>query len=188
VIKQNLIIYKFVLLYHILKELNLDLNYKIIFADTKISLNDKLINDNNSLVITNTKHMDIGDHFVLENTPINIFKIIEKINIEFLKIKFGSQSKIKIKNYTIDLNSREIIKNNNKKLKLTEREIDIIIYLFNSEKPVSIQELQHKVWSYNTDIETHTVETHIYRLRKKFLISFNDKEFIISKNSGYQIK
>lgn len=187
-IKQNLIIYKFDLLYHILKELDLELNYKIIFADTKISLNDKLTNDNNSLVITNTKHIDIGNHFVLENTPINLFKIIEKINIEFLKIKFGSQSKMKIKSYTIDLNSREIIKNNNKKLKMTEREINIIIYLFKSEKPVSIEELQNKVWSYNNDIETHTVETHIYRLRKKILNNFDDKKFIISKNNGYQIK
>ena len=96
-IKQNLIIYKFDLLYHILKELDLELNYKIIFADTKTSLNDKLIKSDNSLVITNTKHLDIGNHFVLENTPINFFKIIEKINIEFLKIKFGSQSKMKIK-------------------------------------------------------------------------------------------
>jgi hypothetical protein len=188
VIKQNLIIYKFDLLYHILKELDLELNYKIIFADTKISLNDRLIKSDNSLVITNTKHLDIGKHFVLENTPINFFKIIEKINIEFLKIKFGSQSKMRIKSYTIDLNSREIIKNNNKKLKMTEREIDIIIYLFKSEKPVSIEELQNKVWSYNSDMETHTVETHIYRLRKKILNNFDDKKFIISKNNGYQIK
>jgi len=76
----------------------------------------------------------------------------------------------------------------NTKLKLTEKEINIINYLSKSNKPVSIDELQKKVWSYQSDIETHTVETHIYRLRKKILNSFNDNEFIISKKNGYQIK
>ena len=76
----------------------------------------------------------------------------------------------------------------NKKLKLTEKEINTITYLSKSEKPVSIDELQEKVWSYQSDIETHTVETHIYRLRKKILNTFNDKDFIISEKNGYQIK
>ena len=77
---------------------------------------------------------------------------------------------------------------NNIKLKLTEKEINTIIYLSKSNKPVSIDELQKKVWSYQSDIESHTVETHIYRLRKKFLSTFNDEEFIVSKRNGYQIK
>ena len=80
------------------------------------------------------------------------------------------------------------MKTNNTKLKLTEKEINTINYLSKSNKPVSIDELQKKVWSYQSDIETHTVETHIYRLRKKILNSFNDNEFIISKKNGYQIK
>ena len=57
-----------------------------------------------------------------------------------------------------------------------------------SKKPVSIDILQEKVWSYQSDIETHTVETHVYRLRKKISNTFNDKEFIVSKKNGYQIK
>ena len=77
---------------------------------------------------------------------------------------------------------------NNTKLKLTEKEINTVIYLSKLNKPISIEELQEKVWSYQTDLETHTVETHIYRLRKKILNTFNDKEFIISKKNGYQIK
>ena len=77
---------------------------------------------------------------------------------------------------------------NGTKLKLTEKEINTITYLSKSKKPVSIDELQAKVWSYQPDIETHTVETHIYRLRKKILKTFNDNEFIISKKNGYQIK
>jgi len=187
VITQNLIIYKFNSLYHILEELGLDLNFKITFAETKNSLKDKVINDNNSLIITNTEHGDIGNHFILDDSPINIFKLVEKINIEFLKLQFNNQSQIKVKNYNINLNSREMIKNNTK-LKLTEKEINTINYLSKSNKPVSIDELQSNVWSYQSVVETHTVETHIYRLRKKILISFNDKEFIISKKNGYQIK
>ena len=185
--KQNLIIYKFKSLYHILVELDLDLNFKITSADTKDSLDDKLIYHNNSLIITNSKYIDIGNHFVLENSPINISKLIEKINIEFLKLQFNNQSQMKINQYIIDLNSREMLMNNTK-LKLTEKEINTIVYLSKSNNPVSINELQKKVWSYQSDIETHTVETHIYRLRKKIISTFNDEKFIVSKKNGYQIK
>ena len=184
---QNLIIFKFVELYHILDEVSLDLNLKITFIDNESSLKEKVKNLSNYLVISNTKFSYISNQYVLDNLPINIFKLIEKINIEFLKIQFNSQSEVKVNNYTIDLNSREMqIKNT--KLKLTEKEINTITYLSKSNKPVSIDELQEKVWSYQSDIETHTVETHIYRLRKKILKTFNDNEFIISEKNGYQIK
>ena len=139
------------------------------------------------MVISNKQYSNIVNQFVLDNTPINIFKLVEKINIEFLKIKFNSQSDVKVKNYNIDLNSREMQKNNTK-LRLTEKEINTISYLSKSNKAISIEELQEMVWSYQSDIETHTVETHIYRLRKKILETFNDSEFIISKKNGYQIK
>ena len=184
---QNLIIYKFNVLYHILEELGLDLNIKVTFVDTENSLNETLKKLNNYLIISNKKHLDINNQFILDNTPINIFKLVEKINIEFLKIQFSSQSEFKVKDYIIDLNSREMIINNIK-LRLTEKEIKTIIYLSKSNKPISIDELQEKVWSYQSDIETHTVETHIYRLRKKILSTFNDNEFIISEKNGYQIK
>ena len=75
----------------------------------------------------------------------------------------------------------------NNKLKLTEKESNIIIYLSKFDKPIGIDELQLKVWGYQSELETHTVETHIYRLRKKILKTFNDKNFIISKKNGYQI-
>ena len=184
---QNLIIYKINLLYHIFEELGLDLNFKITLVDSEISLKEKLQNQNNHLIISNKKYLDIGNQFVLDNLPINIFKLIEKINIEFLKIQFNSQSEVKINQYIIDLNSREMLMNNTK-LKLTEKEINIISYLSKSNNPVGINELQEKVWSYQFDIETHTVETHIYRLRKKISNTFNDKDFIVSKKNGYQIK
>ena len=183
---QNLIIYKFTSLYQILEELSLDLNFKIAFAGTEISLNNKVKNHENYLIISNKKYLDISNYLVLDNTPINIFKLVEKINIEFLKLQFNSQSEVKLKNYTINLNSREILIKNTK-LKLTEKEINTIIFLSKSKKPVSVSELQKKVWSYQSDIETHTVETHIYRLRKKISKAFNDKQFIISEKNGYLI-
>ena len=184
---QNLIIYKFISLYHILEELSLDLKFKIVFTDSKNSLKEEIENHYNYLIISSRKYPDISNQFVLENKPIKIFKLIEKINIEFLKVQFCSQSQVKVKTYTIDLNSREMLIHDTK-LKLTEKEINTIIYLSKLNKPVSVDELQEKVWSYQSGIETHTVETHIYRLRKKILSTFNDKEFIISKKNGYQIK
>ncbi len=184
---QNLIIYKFNTLYHILEELTLDLNFNITFADSENSLNEKLRNHNTCVIISNKKHSCISNQLVLDDIPINIFKLIEKINIKFLKLQFNTQSEIKVNNYVIDLNSREMLKNN-KKLKLTEKEINTINYLLQSNNPVSINELQEKVWSYQSDIETHTVETHIYRLRKKIVNIFDDNEFILSKKDGYQIK
>ena len=184
---QNLIIYKFTSLYQILEELGLELNFKIAFADSENSLNEKVQSNNNYLVISNKKYPDISNQFVLENIPINIYKLVEQINIQFLKLQFNNQSHVKVNNYTINLNSREMVANNIK-LKLTEKEINTITYLCKSDKPISINELQEKVWSYQSDIETHTVETHIYRLRKKILNTFNDKDFIISEKNGYQIK
>ena len=184
---QNLIIYKFTSLFQILEELDLDLNFNVTFVDSEKSLKDKVKNLNNYLIISNKKYLDIDNQFVVDTTPFKIFQLVEKMNIEFLKLQFNSQSEVKINNYTINLNSREMLKNITK-LKLTEKEINTISYLSKSNKPVSIDELQEKVWSYQSDIETHTVETHIYRLRKKILSTFNNNEFIISKKDGYQIK
>ena len=184
---QNLIIYKFNVLYYILEELGSDINFEVFLIDNENSLNKKIKDLKNFLIISNKKHLDIDNQFVLNNIPIKIFKLVEKINIEFLKIQFSNQSELKISKYIINLNSREMSKNNIN-LKLTEKEINTIIYLSKSNAPVSVNELEEQVWSYRSNIETHTVETHIYRLRKKIISAFNDNEFIISKKNGYQIK
>ena len=80
------------------------------------------------------------------------------------------------------------MKNQKYILKLTEKEISSIIFLYKAKKPVKVNELQLKVWGYQSDLETHTVETHIYRLRKKILNKFKDNNFIVSTADGYQIK
>ena len=184
---QNLIIYDYNLLYTIFEELNLDLNFKIIEVKTEDQLKDLIKDKINYLIITKKKNLKIENKFILENPPIKIFKLIEKINIDFIRKQFNNQSKIIINNYTINLNSKEMNRSNIK-LKLTEKEVKTIIYLSKTDKTVSINELQKEVWDYQSDLETHTVETHIYRLRKKILNSFNDDCFIISKKNGYQIQ
>ena len=113
--------------------------------------------------------------------------MIEKINIQLIKQRYNYQSKVFLKNYVLDINSREIIKEN-KRLKLTEREIDTILFLANKIKPQNIKTLLSEVWGYMPGIETHTVETHIYRLRKKIVDTFNDNDFIVSHDDGYLIK
>ena len=84
------------------------------------------------------------------------------------------------------MNSRELSLGD-QRLKLTEKETNIIIFLFKSKKPVGVNQLQNEVWSYQSDLETHTVETHIYRLRKKIYKKFSDNNFIISEKDGYKI-
>ena len=183
---QYLVIYKFNALFQILEELDLDLNFEIIQETNQNSLNNKIKNLNNYLIILNNVDLNVQNKIIIDYFPINIFKLIEKINIEFLKLQFNNQSQIHLNSYILNLNSREILKNN-KKLKLTEKEINTIVYLSKSNKPVSINDLQENVWKYHSDLETHTVETHIYRLRKKISDIFDDKEFIQSKKNGYQI-
>ena len=183
---QKLIIFKFNSLFHILEEINLELNFKIINIESEKLLNSEIESLNNYIIISNQKNLTMNNQILLSNLPMRISKLLEKVNIGFLKLHFNNQSRVKIKNYTIDLNSRQMLLKD-MKLKLTEKEINTITYLAKVNKPVSIDELQENVWSYQSDAETHTVETHIYRLRKKISNLFNDNKFIISKKNGYQI-
>jgi hypothetical protein len=183
---QNLIIFNFKSLYVILKELEEHLNFKIIESLNIKNLNDKIKDSKNYLIICQKKVNNIDNQFVLDSVPIKISKLIEKINIQSLKFQFNEKSEFKIDKYKIDLNSRELIGKNNK-LKLTEKEVNIIVYLSKSVKSVSIDQLQFDVWGYSSTLETHTVETHIYRLRKKIFKKFNDNNFILSQKNGYKI-
>jgi hypothetical protein len=186
---QYLIIYQFSSLYEVLKETEFDFNFKIIKVLNDKSLNNEIKDPNKKyLIITKEKLLNFKNQYVLNDLPIKLIKLIEKFNIEFLKQQFNNQSDIKIGKYKININSREIILTNKLKLKLTEKEINTILYLSDAGKIVSINELQTNVWAYQSDLETHTVETHIYRLRKKFSQFFNDDTFIISKKNGYQIE
>ena len=185
--KQNLIIFKYNTFYNIMKELEENLNLKIFEAPNEKILNKIKDDLRNYLIITSKKINNVNNQFILDKTPTKLNNLIEKFNIQFLKVNFIEKSELNIGKYKIDLNSRELISINNV-LKLTEKETNIIIHLFKSNNAVGIDQLQSEVWQYHSNLETHTVETHIYRLRKKILKTFNDNEFIISKKNGYQIK
>ncbi len=180
-----LIIYQNEILFNILNELYAE-EIKIIFLDANNSNKLEPNEIDNSLVITDNENLKFKNRLVIEDFPLSIKKIIELININFLKIKFKTQSKIKIGSYILDLNSRELYLGK-EKLFLTERESNLIIFLNNSSIPKNISELQKKVWGHSSDLETHTVETHIYRLRKKIRDTFDDQNFIISTKDGYKI-
>ena len=102
---QNLLIYKYNSLYQILKEIDFDFNFKVNFIDNENFLNEKIINLDNYLILSNKKYFNLSNFIVLNNLPISILKLIEKINIEFLRLQFSNQSEVKINDYTIDLNS-----------------------------------------------------------------------------------
>jgi len=183
---KKLIIYDFKELFKILYEIKKELNYEIIEISAENPLNISLNKKNDHLVIVKKLVKNLNNQILIATLPIKLSKLIEKLNIEFLKRNFHSQSELKIQKYNLDINSRELIFKE-KKIKLTEKESNIILYISNSIKPVSIQDLQLNVWGYHSDLETHTVETHVYRLRKKILATFDDNDFIKSKKNGYQI-
>ena len=197
-IKQKIHIINCKVLYDILIEIKNNLSFDLIhYTDEKEILNklefDKsnvekslfLIKKNNNYLNNNLK-IDKRQIIQILDIPVNIYSLVEKINIHLIKLRYDYQSKVIIKKYTLDLNSREINKNN-KKLKLTEKEIDTILFLYNKKTPQSVKILLSEVWGYLNDVETHTVETHIHRLRKKIKDQFNDENFIISYNEGYKI-
>ena len=180
------------ILYEIKKELNFDLIFHDDFDKQKIISIDKENFKNiiflviNNLKINSKEQIESSRILNLEKLPIKILKLIEKINIFFLRVNFKSQSNIFIKNYEFNLNSRTISKDK-KFLKLTEKEMLFILFLFNAKNPKNVNDLQKEVWNQKLTLETHTVETHIYRVRKKFLNVFNDKSFILSGKLGYSI-
>ena len=182
---KKLIIFRYKELFKILEEIKEIFEFKLGYYEKERELvnleNDKL---NDYLVITKKKLSNLKKQIVIDKLPININELIQILNINFLKSKFTEQSKIDLGRYYLDLNSR-ILNQNKKKLELTEKESSILIFLKQSKNPVKIHQLQEKVWGYNSVLETHTVETHIYRLRKKINDKFYDNEFIISDKKGY---
>jgi len=213
--KQNINIIGIPILYNILEEIKDNLSFKVVNFNSTANflkfLNENKLDKKNFFIITSinnkdfflekyffnvkniffmspkNKKIDIENNYNIFKYPVDIYNLIEKINIQLIKYKYNFQSKIKVKNYSLDLNSRIISKDDNI-LKLTEREMDIIIFLNDSNLPQKINVLQDQVWGYSSELETHTVETHIYRLRKKIYDSFKDQHFIISTDTGYFIE
>ena len=183
---QNLIIYDFPILYEIFTEIEENLNFKLINISKDNFSKTQLEQLGDFLVISNKNFSNFEDQIIIENYPIELLKLIENINVRFLKKKYNQQSDIIIGVYNLNLNSRKIFYKD-RSLDLTEKEIHIITFLKDQKKPVKVSLLQSEVWGHNSELETHTVETHIYRLRKKISDKFNNDDFIKSLKLGYVI-
>ena len=193
--KQNIFLISFDSLYEIFNEIKENLSFKITNFKNETDLVKAInLDKKNFLIILKpsqkflqNENISIKNILHINNLPMSIDKLIETINIQWIKSKFNYQSKVNIKSYELNLNSKIFCKND-VFLKLTEKEIEIILYLNSDSVKKNVLDLQKNLWGYSSDIETHTVETHIYRLRKKINDKFKDKNFISSDINGYFIK
>ncbi len=194
--KQTIHIIDFEILYNIFDEIKDYLEFQIFhYKNEENFLNTNNLNLNDSLILVKSNKKDFLNNdkidkkkiFSISKYPITIDKLVELLNVNLIKQKYNYQSNIDINNYALDLNSRTITKHK-EILKLTQKEIDIILFLNDYDKPQRVNVLQNKVWGYSLELETHTVETHIYRLRKKINDKFKDNNFILSNDDGYFVK
>ena len=194
-IKQNIFIINYNRLYEILDEIKENLSFNIIkYNNEEEFIKNCTIDIKNSLFISKSKQklllnkkLNEKNFLNLNNFPLRLYKLVELINIHLIKIKFNHQSKIDIKGYELNLNSKFFIKGD-LSLKLTEKEIEVILYLNETRAKHDVLDLQKNIWGYSSEMETHTVETHIYRLRKKISNKFSDENFIITDQNGYFIE
>ena len=184
--KSKIILYDCLDIYKILDEIKDIINFDVEHVSKEVELSSLLKDLDTYLLITKKHKKEYENQIVLKDFPIKLKKLIEKINLAILKTNFSIKSNIIIKKYLLNLNSREISYNKTK-IKLTEQEVKILVYMQKSKNTVKVEKLQKDIWGYSADLETHTVETHIHRLRKKFLNVFNDNNFIISSKEGYLI-
>ena len=191
---QNVIIINYNSLYEIFDDLKENLPFNIIkFKNEDDFFKDNSLDKRKSLIILNKKTKLLFNHglhesniLYLNDLPLSFEKLLEKININLIKLRYSLQSKIIIKDFQLDINSKHLSKLGIT-LKLTAKEIEIILYLNKKKINCDIADLQKNIWGYSANIETHTVETHIYRLRKKIDKVFKDKKFIVSQKNGYLI-
>ena len=195
-VNQKLYIINLSNFYDIISELKEHIGFEILKFDNKEiffdKYNSKSISTKNSILIVREKEYNSFVKYINEDQiikfkpPVSIFTFIENLNVRFIQKKYQDQSSVNVKDFFLDINSREL-KKGKLILKLTERETDMILFLNNSKKPVNVETLEKEIWQHSSDLETHTVETHIYRLRKKIKAEFGNDELIISNKDGYTI-
>jgi len=166
---------------------------KILFPENlKINEVKKYLlqNEPTILILSNKEYIKknnlrlLNFHATLE-FPIEILSFKEILNILITKYNFFNKSKIIIKDYEIDSNQRSI-SNQKIKVKLTEKELELILAL-NNNNGLNKSFLLKSIWKHSLDLDTHAFETHLHRLRKKIYKYFNDKNFIVEKNSLYYL-
>jgi DNA-binding response OmpR family regulator len=170
-----------------------NISVKIVFAENLKVKEVKSLLLKNKPVILFLNHKDyikknnfnLLDFHVSLQLPIEILSLKEILNILIVKYNFFKKSKIIIKDYEIDSNERSIVKSKIK-VKLTEKELELILAL-NKKNGLNKFFLLKNIWKHSIDLDTHAFETHLHRLRKKMNKYFNDKNFIIEKNSSYYL-
>ena len=195
-VNQKLYIINLSNFYDILSELKEHINFDLLKFDNKDIFFDKYKNKSisigNSILIVPEMEYDffvknINEYHIIKfKPPINILTFMEGLNVKFIKKKYHDQSNVNIKNFFLDINSR-VLKKDELSLNLTEREAEMLLFLNNSKKPVNVETLEKEIWEHSSELETHTVETHIYRLRKKIKAEFGTDDLIKSDKDGYTI-
>ena len=148
--------------------------------------NIDIINTFNTIKILASDKIDNNIYDSVLQLPTTINEINSIVESSVAKKVFNSNSSIKIKKYLLDKNEKTLIKNNIS-ITLTEKEIELLELFLNEKKPISKKKILSLVWNYSSDADTHTVETHIYRLRKKINKNFFDDNFILNNKNGYYL-
>tara|TARA_B100001057_G_scaffold495901_1_gene595963 strand:+ start:854 stop:1459 length:606 start_codon:yes stop_codon:yes gene_type:complete len=167
-----------------------EINYNAVIIH-KDTLNDTKCNDflNKFVsvkIFASNKKVSIKNFDAYLELPTTIKDINSIVENSLAKNEFNKNSRINIKRYLLDKNEKKLIFNNNF-LILTEKEIQLLELLLKSQKPISKKKILSSVWHYSSDADTHTVETHIYRLRKKINEKFSDDNFILNHKEGYHL-
>ena len=162
-------------------------NQVVVFFDN--SLNKSKTNNFPSIIVTESSKLINKSFGILQEQlkmPFSILDFKKKIISLIAKNEFKKNSLIRLSDYIIDKNERKI-KKNNLELQLSEKEVNFLILFSKNKGPINRNLVLKNVWKYSEDSETHTVETHIHRLRKKILDKFGDNDFIKNNNMGYYI-
>ena len=166
-------------------------DFDVIFFHEEALKNDNsknIINNNNCLKVCGLYSKKISSnnfdaYLELPSSIKDINAIIESITAKRI---FNKNSSIKIKQYLLNKNEKKLSKNDDQII-LTEKEIQLLELFLNNKKPISKDKILSFVWNYSSDADTHTVETHIYRLRKKIKDKFSDENFILNTKEGYAL-
>jgi len=167
-------------------------NQFVVFFVSKVSkiFFREIIKKNFPLIIAGEssvlKNIVLDEIEIKLNMPFTILDFKKKVITVVAKNEFKKNSLINLNDYIIDKNERKI-KKNNLELQLSEKEISFLILFSENKEPISRSLVLKKVWNYSSESETHTVETHIHRLRKKIFKKFIDNNFIKNNNKGYYI-
>jgi len=161
----------------------------ILFHEEALSDKDdkKIISNSNSLKICASNNKNSSNNY---DAFLEIPSFLKEINsvVENVAAKriFSKNSSIEIKKYLLNKNEKKL-SNNNNEIILTEKEIQLLELFLNNKKPISKKKILSSVWNYSSNADTHTVETHIYRLRKKINDKFSDEDFIVNTKDGYSL-